>query len=53
MRRKRGLFEIYNAHGRDELVRVMEPTPGTDEPLDEGDYQLIELEEIPGREKLS
>jgi len=32
---------------------VQDPSPGTDEPLDERDYQIIELEEIPGREKLS
>jgi thymidylate synthase (FAD) len=50
---KRDLFEMYNAFRRGELVRVTEPTPGTDEPLDERDYQLIELEEIPGREKLT
>jgi thymidylate synthase (FAD) len=49
---KRDLFEMYNSFRRGELVRTVAPTPGTDEPLDAADYQLIELEEIPGREKL-
>ena len=49
---KRDLFEMYNALRRGELIRVREPEPASDEPLTEGDFQLIELEEIPGREKL-
>jgi len=50
---KRDLFEMYNALRRGELVRVQDPSPGTDEPLDDHDFQIIELEEIPGREKLT
>jgi thymidylate synthase (FAD) len=46
---KRDLFEMYNAFRRGELIRVTEPRPATDEPLDERDYQIIEMEEIPER----
>ena len=49
---KSDLFAIYDAYRRGESVRTADPAPGTDEPLDATDYQLIELEEIPGREKL-
>jgi thymidylate synthase (FAD) len=50
---KRDLFDMYNAFRRGELVRVRQPSPGTDEPLDAQDFALIELEEVPGREKPS
>ncbi len=46
---KRDLFEMYNAFRRGELVRVVEPAPGTDEPLDEQDYRIIEQEKIEPR----
>jgi thymidylate synthase (FAD) len=49
---KKDLFDMYNQFRRGELVRIADPTPATDEPLSDHDFQLIELEEIPGREKL-
>ncbi len=46
---KRDLFAMYNSFRRGELVRVAEPTPGTDEPLDDEDYRIIEQEQVPPR----
>ena len=46
---RRDLFALYNAHRRGELVRVTEPQPASDEPLDEQDYRLIEQEKIEPR----
>ncbi len=46
---KRDLFALYNAYRRGDLVKVQDPGPGTDEPLDDGDYEIIEMERIEPR----
>jgi thymidylate synthase (FAD) len=43
---KRDLFELYNAYRKGELTSQPESTRASDEGLDEGDFQIIENEDL-------